>query len=402
MDRVCKRGRTTRLIGTTAAFATFVLGACSEVPANRVITEQRTVASAPFTILPNPTPGQRFGNDPVTTAGNPSTANTVQRPEFWAPETWTEVDPVEFRDLNFEVTRDPAAKAWLTVMGGSGGGLLANVNRWRGEVGLEPATEADLMNLAMIPIEPGLVAGDTIPFLVLDGDYSGSAGQIQGARSLAAIVSASGASLFVKMVGPKATVEAEQENFVKFTQEIVRLAHMDPTTGAPMAPPNDAVHGGAGSGMDMTDTSGIVPEASENFEWTVPEGWKRGGDRMMREATWMVSDLAECYLALAGGDTLTNANRWRQQIGMEAYSAAEFAGLARIPMLGGEGILVEGEGTFTGFGAGPVENAALIGLICSRPGKPTVFVKMTGPVADVHAATEDFMAFAKSLEEGSR
>ena len=154
--------------------------------------------------------------------------------------------------------------------------------------------------------------------------------------------------------------------------------------------------------MDMTDTSGIVPEASENFEWVVPEGWKRGGDRMMREATWMVSDLAECYVALAGGDSLTNANRWRQQIAMDAYTAAEFAGLPRIPMLGGEGILVEGKGTFTGFGAGPVQNAALVGLICSRPGKPTVFVKMTGPEADVLAAKDDFMAFAKSLQEGSR
>jgi hypothetical protein len=399
MVRDWKIGLPTRPASATAALAVFVLGACSEVPAKRVITEQRTVAEAPFAILPNPTAGQRFGNDPVTEAG---AATSDQRPDFWAPETWTEVAPVEFRDLNFEVTRDPTTKAWLTVMGGSGGGLLANVNRWRGEVGLEPATEADLVNLNMIPIEPGLVPGNTIPFLVLDGNYSGSAGQIQGARSLAAVVSAAGASLFVKMVGPVATVEAEQGNFIKFTQEIVRLAHTDPTTGEPMVAPDDAVHGGGPGVTDGTGPGGIIPEDAENFDWTVPEGWQRGPAKVMREATWMVSDLAECYLALAGGDSLTNANRWRQQISMAAYTAEEFAGLARIPMLGGDGILVEGQGTFTGFGAGPVEDAALVGLICSRPGKPTVFVKMTGPIQDVLGATNDFMAFAKSLQESPR
>ena len=120
----------------------------------------------------------------------------------------------------------------------------------------------------------------------------------------------------------------------------------------------------------------------------------------MREATFQADAQTECYIALARGTGIANANRWRAQVGESAYDQAAFDALARLPMLGAQGILVEGEGAFTDMSGNTIDDAGLRGVICERPGLPTVFVKMVGPRESVAAQRESFDAFVRSLREG--
>jgi len=64
---------------------------------------------------------------------------------YTVPEAWEEVPPSGIRKVNFKVA-DENGSAELTVLvfPGDVGGRLANINRWRGQVGLKAATPDDL------------------------------------------------------------------------------------------------------------------------------------------------------------------------------------------------------------------------------------------------------------------
>ena len=59
------------------------------------------------------------------------------------PPDWQALPPSQFLLAEFAITGTNGAKAEVNVaeMGGEGGGLLANVNRWRGQLGLRPISE---------------------------------------------------------------------------------------------------------------------------------------------------------------------------------------------------------------------------------------------------------------------
>ena len=63
-------------------------------------------------------------------------------PTFTVPAGWTENPPRELVANSFTV--GPAGTPHVTLSPPFGGTLLANVNRWRGEVGLPEVIEADL------------------------------------------------------------------------------------------------------------------------------------------------------------------------------------------------------------------------------------------------------------------
>ena len=143
------------------------------------------------------------------------------------------------------------------------------------------------------------------------------------------------------------------------------------------------------------------PARSAEFGYAVPEDWLEIAPTSMRAANFLVAGdpETECYatlLAGAGGGALANANRWRGQLGEPSYSPAEYEGLPRVAMLGGEGSIVEAVGTFSA-GDRKIEDALLIGVVCILPDR-AVFVKMIGPRAKVEPARADFLAFCRSLE----
>ena len=58
------------------------------------------------------------------------------------PESWGFASPVGPEKARFTITdTNGTASVTMTVLQGDGGGLLGNVNRWRGQLGLEKLEE---------------------------------------------------------------------------------------------------------------------------------------------------------------------------------------------------------------------------------------------------------------------
>jgi hypothetical protein len=94
---------------------------------------------------------------------------------------------------------------------GSAGGDLANVNRWRGQMGLPDVTSLQgLATNLKTPIGTALLV-----------DFEG-AGAKQGQRMAAAIVTEGGTSWFFKLTGPIPAVGQAKPNLIKLLGTLSR------------------------------------------------------------------------------------------------------------------------------------------------------------------------------------
>lgn len=117
----------------------------------------------------------------------------------------------------------------------------------------------------------------------------------------------------------------------------------------------------------------------------------------MRLATFTFGSASECAISAFPGDTgglVPNVNRWRQQLGLEPLSDAEVAESPVTPMLGRMATLVRAEGTLEVDGS--PRASLLLGAVCML-GEESVFVKLTGPTAEVDAASGAFLALCRSI-----
>ena len=127
----------------------------------------------------------------------------------WAalPEGWTAGPANAMRKGSWTIAGPNGSKAEVavTVFPGNVGGLTANVNRWRGQIGLPPASEADILATA----KPGKVGADEAQrFVMVSGD---------GAKATDAfLVPKNGSTWFCKLSGDAAAVQAHADAFTKF------------------------------------------------------------------------------------------------------------------------------------------------------------------------------------------
>jgi hypothetical protein len=137
-------------------------------------------------------------------------------PKWNLPGQWVETTPASTMIFkSFSVAGDAGAKADITVsfFAGSVGGVLANVNRWRGQLG-QP------------PIEQSQLDGQTESLTTLDGkatlvDFTGTdAKTAQPARMVAAIVPHGGKTWFYKLMGDGKVVEGQKNSFVEFVKSV--------------------------------------------------------------------------------------------------------------------------------------------------------------------------------------
>lgn len=301
------------------------------------------------------------------------------------PSGWSELAPTSMRVANFAVD---GAECYLTLLGGDGGGLAANVNRWRGQVGLAPLDGAALEAL---PREPFFGGEATRVDLV--GTFAGMGGERAdtGYRIVGLLRVSAAGSAFLKFVGPTAVVERELAAFAALAASFRPDAPASAEAPSAQAP-------------SMTSAGPAGPElasgpASPRYAWVRPEGWAEGPPRMMREVTFLVGDV-ECYLAELPGDAggvRANFDRWRGQLGGPPLTELEFEALDSLPMLGATARLIEIEGDFTGMAGATVPRARLLGAVCFL-GDRTVFVKLVGPAAQADRERQHFLDLCRSLE----
>jgi hypothetical protein len=146
-------------------------------------------------------PGNTMAGTDVPTAGGADLTWT-------APRGWQAKPLSTMRKGSFSVKGEGGeADLSITAFPGATGGLEANLNRWRGQVGLEAQAPADIV----AAVEKFTANG--LDFVVVD--YVGG-----GKRLLGAVVPYGGNSWFFKLMGPDALVESQKPAFVEFLHTV--------------------------------------------------------------------------------------------------------------------------------------------------------------------------------------
>lgn len=166
-----------------------------------------------------------IGPEPSTAAPAPPTSPAMtgpvapppatSTPQWSPPANWRPAPGSAMRVATFEVAGEGGATGDLSVvaLSGGGGGALANVNRWRGQMGQGPVDEAGLAASA----KPLTVEGSPEPARLVE--IEGTGGHA-GSAILAAIVSRAEITWFYKLTGPSALVAREKANFTKFVASV--------------------------------------------------------------------------------------------------------------------------------------------------------------------------------------
>lgn len=138
----------------------------------------------------------------------PPAPPSVPLPSWSVPDLWVEQDPGNMQRALFIVSADDqTARISVSAFPGDAGGLLANLNRWRGQIGLEPIDESGLEDL----IEPiTLAGGQGILTEMVNEDQA----------LVAAITSHDGMAWFFKLDGPTSLVESQREAFLGFVRSV--------------------------------------------------------------------------------------------------------------------------------------------------------------------------------------
>jgi len=370
-----------------AAFVA-LLASCQKGGASEtVITESREHETVGRPIQWGATDAQRFGvsaKDFGGMGGGDESAPMQGAPAYELPAGWIALPPAQFREINVRVAGDPNAECYMTTLGGGGGGLEPNVNRWRAQVSLPPISGAEI---AALPTMTWFGAPATL--VDVEGEWTGMSGDQSSKdwRLVGLLLIQGDRARFLKMTGPRDVIAREYDNFKAFVASFGAAGAAPSTASAPQAAPPKKAEPGA------------LPMGDGKFAWTGPSGWKLGPDKAMRDVTYVsgAGDAVECYLSQltgTGGGLLANVNRWCGQMGAAPLDEGALAKLGTVPMLGVDAVVVElprGEGA-----TAPAHQELLIGAVCMLPTR-SVFVKMVGPRAEVELQREAFLEFCRSI-----
>jgi len=330
---------------------------------------------------------------PATMPGDlPAPDNSgLPRLKYNLPAGWKEKALTQLRVASFEISGNGrTADVSVIPLSGMAGGDLANVNRWRGQVGLSPLPETDLQKLA----EKIEVAGQAADLYDLAGTSPGSG---DAERILAVIFHRDDTAWFFKATGDADLVEKNKPAFVFFLKTLqFGEPAAAPALDASQLPPSQP----AIPGMNLPGTTAPSSSAVARPTWTVPAGWQEGELAQFLTARYVIkgdgaatATVNVSQLAGDGGGLLANVNRWRQQLGVAPVTEADLAKLATIDAADTKATLVEISGTDPRSG----RPARLVGVVLPLGGQ-TWFYKLTGDAGVVAAQKEALIQFVQSAK----
>lgn len=335
----------------------------------------------------------------VYRVAKPQPEKTVPTPAISTPlpEGWTATPPGQMRVASFAVKGDAGKKADVSVipLPGAAGGVFANVNRWRGQVGLPPASEDEVKKMA----EPVQIGGQSAELYDIVGKNSSSG---EPERILASIQERAGMAWFFKMIGDDELVAKEKPTFIAFLKTFdVNAATA--SSGAASTPPLGDMGNLPPGHPDIGNSLAGAGEVSHEGQpkWEVPSGWQEAPAEQFLVAKFIVTGDAGAKAAVNvsdlagnGGGLDPNVNRWRRQLGLGALSPDEIAkSVETLDISGDKASVVELKGADAKTGQ-PVK---LIGVVVPRSGQ-TWFYKLMGDVKVVEAQKDAFMKFIQSVK----
>jgi hypothetical protein len=318
--------------------------------------------------------------------GEPRLLSTEQRPTRWdepdarrlpapapaersLPRAFTAPTPAGFvalppeprrmRDLLWRVGAAEVGAAECYLTASVGGTVEQNVERWCGQFGI---AALPLAKLDRVPF-----AGRDGFLLELAGSYEGRA----GLRMLVAFAAWDGSLATLKLVGDEATVRAHRAAFVELA------AALREVPAGEKAP----------DGVATDPHGGHVAPAPLRCTATVPSDWqpKPGSKRLLHHT---FGEHGEVYVSSLPHPLRGLVDVWRGELGLPAIDGPGFDALPAFELLGAPGVLLE-------LGGSDVGRQLRIAAV--QQGRETLFVKMSGPPAEVAAQQAAFLAFCRTL-----
>lgn len=186
------------------------------------------LVSVPLNLKAGAAPGERLNQD-APVAPPQQAGGGLPQIDYELPEGWQRSErPARMAMVTLSTgPGDNSADVTISPMPGVAGGLLANVNRWRGQVGLDPIELKDI-NQEGRKLQ---IDGQAALFFRFTG-RSGSGGEKVKPKSILAIIlPREGVSWFIKLTGSADVALAQEPSFVKFAESI-RFKEKDPAAGA--------------------------------------------------------------------------------------------------------------------------------------------------------------------------
>lgn len=290
---------------------------------------------------------------------------------YATPKGWVSGNVGGMRKAAF-VVQDGDRKVEVTAidLAAQSGTLLANVNRWRGQIQLPEITQSEL-DKAASRIQVADVEGNYVELLGPEGTKS--------RQAILGVVAMRGEQVwFFKLWGDAELALREKTRFQEFVKSISFVAPKS---------------GGSPSVL-VKDGSGSQPP-----EYDAPEGWTPSDAGGAGRAAFHVADgdrkVEVTVVELPGSveKLLPNVNRWRQQIHLDQTTQVEMEKtLKPIQVAGLAGKYIELVGP-----EGTKPRLAMLVVLVSHDGKSWLF-RMTGD-ADLALREKDrFQGFAKSFK----
>lgn len=350
----------------------------------------------------------------AATPSTPSAAPAAAMTARWTlPEGWRQVPGQRpMRLATFEVGSGEARlEISLSSFPGDAGGLMANVNRWRGQVNLPPLEQAALQ-ATLEPFTAGTLSGQIID--LLGTTASGAASMTSGGATssapvpthiIGAVLTDGTTSWFIKATGTPAVIDPHKDAIVAFAKSF-RLSEapagavasaQPPSPGStPVQPPVAA---------PSPSPMGSLPPSppTELPKWVAPQSWRvqsRPPSPLL--AAFDIGDadaparVTISFLPGDGGGALANVNRWRKQVGLTDVAKLQDQPISRLDMprsSGARGGLIELVGPSV---EGKPAQAASIGLIVHE--NKSWFVKLTAPAQHIASHRAAFIEFIASLQ----
>ncbi len=197
----------------------FTLAACSSKEARESeVRESKEYEPVGKPVQWNASDEQRFGISakdfaaPSGSAQGAGQATASAAFEYELPTGWLALPPAQFREVNLRVAGADNAECYVTTLGGGGGGLAPNVNRWCGQLKRDPLTAEQI---AALPTVTWM--GQPAVLLDIEGEWGGMSGDASAKDwRLVGLLQVTGDKLrTLKMTGPRELIAKELENFNK-------------------------------------------------------------------------------------------------------------------------------------------------------------------------------------------
>ncbi|HOK88385.1 MAG TPA: hypothetical protein PK379_00010 [Candidatus Hydrogenedentes bacterium] len=163
---------------------------------------------------PSAAPGENLPANPPGPGLVANTPPAEDSPYAWTlPEGWRELPPRPMRLATFAVGE---AECYIAVLAGDGGGVAANINRWRRQMGLEPLDDAAIDALPTLA-----VLGGPAPLVEMEGTYRDMNGNtLEQAGFLGIVRELGDQTLFIRVTGPAEVVRAHKAEFLSFCESL--------------------------------------------------------------------------------------------------------------------------------------------------------------------------------------